>query len=328
MTSIKSLLRLALVAVGLLFVSSAAEAAPCFWVGGTATWDNTNTGGGGTGGIKWASTSGGSTACVATSGPVATVPGPSDTVTFDGNSGGGTVTVNGTAYSGCTANVCMSSLTTSAFTGTINWATNTQSMTWSNTWTDAASGVHTLNLGSGTFTSTLNGTGGLSFTTSGNLTCTCSSEALVFSNASPTAVRGINPGDYSFGSLTVTGSGAPAPGFYINGTGWTFSSITNGTCQSILFLPSSSGTITNAPTWNGNSTCQILISTSPTNGGQVTLTISSGTPTITWAGLSDIKFASGAVSPTNSFDLGGNNMDGGTITPPSGGSSATGKIFP
>jgi hypothetical protein len=50
-----------------------------FWVGGTGTWDAADT-------THWAATSGGAGG--------QSVPGAGDAVTFDGASGGGTVTVN------------------------------------------------------------------------------------------------------------------------------------------------------------------------------------------------------------------------------------------
>lgn len=59
-----------------------------YWVGGTGTWDNVNT-------ANWSTSSGGSGG--------ASVPGSSDTVIIDSNSGGGTVTFqnySATAYAG------------------------------------------------------------------------------------------------------------------------------------------------------------------------------------------------------------------------------------
>jgi hypothetical protein len=50
-----------------------------FWVGGTGTWDNSDT-------THWAASTGGAGG--------ESVPGSSDTATFDASSGGGTITLN------------------------------------------------------------------------------------------------------------------------------------------------------------------------------------------------------------------------------------------
>lgn len=72
-----------------------------YWVGGTGTWDNSAT-------THWAYTSGGSSGAVA--------PTSAETVFFDSNSGGGTVTIG--------ANVNVGSLTTTGFTGVITGSYN------------------------------------------------------------------------------------------------------------------------------------------------------------------------------------------------------------
>jgi hypothetical protein len=74
----KIFLVLIFVAIGFFSYASLAEAASRFWVGGTGNWDASDT-------THWAASSGG--------GGGASVPGSGDTVTLDGSSGGGTVTV-------------------------------------------------------------------------------------------------------------------------------------------------------------------------------------------------------------------------------------------
>lgn len=69
-----------------------------YWVGGTGTWNDAST-------TNWSNTSGGSSG--------ASVP-LTDDVFFDGNSGGGTVTISSSAY-----NPLIKSLNTTGFTGTI-----------------------------------------------------------------------------------------------------------------------------------------------------------------------------------------------------------------
>lgn len=95
-----------------------------FWVGGTGNWDGTTN--------HFATTSGG-TATVA-------APTTADTVTFDGSSGGGTVTL--TATGNCSA------FTMSAFTGTFN--TNGQTFNCVGSFTNGNGGTRTLTLGAST----------------------------------------------------------------------------------------------------------------------------------------------------------------------------------
>lgn len=101
-----------------------------FWVGGTGTWDNATT-------THWAASS---------NGPGGqSVPGSGDTVTFDGSSGGGTVTPN--------YDMTVISITTGAFTGTLDFSANNNNPTMG-TFSGTGTGTRVLNLGSGTFTLT------------------------------------------------------------------------------------------------------------------------------------------------------------------------------
>src|SRR5262249_8364102 len=142
-----------------------------------ATWDTTNTGGGGTGGIKWASASGGASACAG--GGTGGSPTAADTATFDGSSGGGTVTVN---YGGL---VTITRLSIGAWTGTLDFATNNNSITFSSgTGGFDASGAatKTLNMGSGTWT--LSGNSALwNCTTCANLTLVPGTSTIAFTGS-------------------------------------------------------------------------------------------------------------------------------------------------
>lgn len=111
-----------------------------FWVGGTGTWDASDT-------THWAATSGGAGG--------QSVPGSGDTVTFDASSGGGTITV-GAAYS---PNV--TSITMGAFTGTFTVGANNLTL---QTFNCSGTGTRTVNMGSGTWTIT--GNAGTIFTIS------------------------------------------------------------------------------------------------------------------------------------------------------------------
>jgi hypothetical protein len=105
-----------------------------FWVGGTGTWDASNT-------ANWSATTGGAGG--------ASVPTSSDDVTFDGSSGGGTVTV-GAGY-----NPNVISITMGAFTGTLDFSANNNSPTMQ-TFSNSGAGTRALHMGSGTWTLTGN----------------------------------------------------------------------------------------------------------------------------------------------------------------------------
>lgn len=81
-----------------------------YWVGGTGTWDTTTT-------THWAATSGGAGG--------ASVPVATDAVFLDANSGGGTVTL--------AQNVTQTIISLSGFTGTLDFSSNTISLSGSNT---------------------------------------------------------------------------------------------------------------------------------------------------------------------------------------------------
>lgn len=103
-----------------------------FWVGGTGTWDASDT-------AHWASSSGGAGG--------QSVPVDGDTTTFDGSSGGGTVTVG--------YDPTVTSITCGAFTGTLDFSTYSPTMA---TFSSTGTGTRTLtmtNMG----TMTLTGTG-------------------------------------------------------------------------------------------------------------------------------------------------------------------------
>lgn len=121
-----------------------------FWVGGTGTWDASDT-------SHWAATTGGASG--------ASVPGAADTVTLDGSSGGGTVTM-GAAY-----NPTVVSITMGAFTGTLDLSVNNNTPTMT-TFSNTGTATRTLRMGSGTWTLTGSGTTIWSCSDLSNLTLT------------------------------------------------------------------------------------------------------------------------------------------------------------
>lgn len=307
----KSFIKSILAVVGLLLGASNANAVTCFWVGGTATWDGTNTGGGGSGGIKWASASGGAVTCAG--GGTGGSPGSGDSATFDGNSGGGTVTTN--------TNITLVTLTTSAFTGTLTFGTNNNTLTLTSQWVDAGSGAHTITGGTGAFT----------FTSTANITVLNLSGASTTYNLSSTpftfAPSGTQAGTQTittnaktFGNLTITAN-SPATkfGFIIQGNAtWGTGTITGS--GPVVFPGNGTETFTGAVTATGTSTTQPLFLVSSTVGASTSpSTISvTGNTTISNAGLYGITCSNtGSAAATNSFNLWGDSSC--SISAPSGG---------
>ena len=115
--------KLALVLLVVIFLTANTFAANRFWVGGTGDWNSTDT-------THWSASTGG--------GGGASVPVAADDVTFDGSSGGGTITLQYTPS--------ITSLTMGAFTGTFD--TNNQNMNVSGGFVTTGSGNRHLTLGS------------------------------------------------------------------------------------------------------------------------------------------------------------------------------------
>lgn len=291
-----------------MFWAPIAEAATCYWVGGTATWDTTNSGGGGTGGIKWASASGGTSACAG--GGTGGAPITSDVAIFDAASGGGTVTVN---YGGT---VPIQSLTMSSFTGTLDFATNNNNITFSaggQSFVNTGSGVRTLNMGSGTWT--FQGQS-VYFDQSGatNLTFNGSSATLAFTGTGGSTGRRIYLGNRTYGTITIAASSAPLE---LTGGGSTIGTLTISPGSVISFGNNSTINVTNLTNIVGSSTTPTVFLTNNATFGRFTIS-SANNFTGSWLVLSSGIFSGGGTfSATNSLDAGSNS--GITISPPSGG---------
>ncbi len=297
------MLRILALIAALLFAGSA-EAANRFWVGGTGTWDASDT-------THWASTSGGAGG--------ASVPVAGDTVTFDGSSGGGTVTVNH-------ASLNIFSLTMSAFTGTLDFAANDNNITLTSTgnaFSSTGSGTRTLNMGDGTWTISaayaiwsVNG--------STNFTLNANGSTLLFSSTAPSGrqIDLITTGTGNVGTGTlnaVTLAAASSPGstrFFINSGTATIGTLSVGAGNTIQIPISMTLAVTSAMTWTGTASLPIGILASTV---QASATLSSANNlTCIYCAMSRITFSGGgAATATNSFDLGNNS--GITITAPAAG---------
>lgn len=266
-----------------------------FWVGGTGTWDGVDT-------THWSGTSGGAGGQSA--------PGSSDAVTFDGSSGGGTVTVNTT--------VTIQSLTCGAHTGTLEFSANNNNVNLSAAGglNASGSGTRTLNLGNGTWS--LTGTqavGGNSnvwnIGTTTGLTFNANSSTIVLSGSSAGS-RTFAGGGLSYNTVTFDAN-AGGGSLIISGTN-TFATLNINGPNNVVFPSGATTTITNAINWAGTSSAPIGVSSS-TETTRATISTASGSPTMAWAGLHLMTGAGGATfTATNSLDLGANT--GITITPP------------
>lgn len=290
---------------GLVFLALAfltpelAHAASRFWVGGTGTWDASDT-------THWSATDGGAGG--------ASVPGSSDTVSLNANSGGGTVTVN---FGGT---ITIISLDCAGFTGTLDFATNDNNVTLSasgNAFIGGSTATKTVNMGDGTWT--LSGTNN-TFTLSGanaNLTFNANGSTIAFNGSGAKTLIG---GGKTFNNITVAAS---------SNTGYFATSNSTSTIGSLTiaapnsFVVGTTPTITTLAVSGTSSTSTInVVSNSPTIGNS-SLPVTNNF-TGSWMNYSFITFSGGTHTSSNSF---GNNYSGITVSAPSGGGSNNGRII-
>lgn len=267
-----------------------------FWIGGTGTWDASDT-------THWSGSSGGSGG--------SSVPGSSDTVTFDGSSGGGTVTVN-------TA-VNVVSITMGAFTGTLDFAAHDNNVTLQ-TFSGTGSGTRTLNMGDGTWTITGAGAVGTlsvwDMTTVTNLTFAANGSTIALSVNQSGIVNFIPGASMTYNNITMTG-GVLGPQFSI-ATSTTFANWTVTGPAKINVGSGATITVSNAYTWTGSPAGEIVLWGSSWSSSKIS--VASGTSTMKWASIGSMQFIGGGTfSATKSFDVGGNS--GITISNPSTGTA-------
>lgn len=273
-----------------------------FWVGGTGTWDSSTT-------TNWAATTGGAGG--------QSVPGSGDTVTFDGSSGGGTVTVN---FGGL---ITIQSLTFGAFTGTIDFATNNNSITLTQSIPVNGSGTatRTLNMGNGTWTLS-NSSALWEMSTTTNLTLNANSSTLAFTAAATTnQLRFAGGGNKALNIVTFAGGSGSAIG--ITGAN-TFATLTIAAPNRVVFGQGVTQTITTFTNIGATAAGAVTIMSDNPLFGVGTISSANN-----WTGdfcyFQGMTFSGGGTfSGTNSFN-GGRNT-GIAITAPSGGSSVVGVI--
>lgn len=268
-----------------------------FWVGGTGTWDASTT-------TPWASSSGGAGGN--------SVPGSADTVTLDGNSGGGTVTVN---FGGT---VTITSLTMGAFTGTFDNSVNNNNFTFSGSastpFNCSGTATRTVKFGSATYTVGVPAGGATwNISTATNLTLQASSSTITWTG---TGSRSFFGGNKTYGTINLPSiTGSPVGAYYFFNDNLTVGTLNITAPNYVQFSTPATVTITNPFSWVGTASNPIgLDSTSSSGPANI---VASGGGSIQYASLRDLAFTTGTVTATNSFNLGNNS--GITITGPSGG---------
>lgn len=270
-----------------------------FWVGGTGTWDASDT-------THWAATSGGAGG--------QSVPGSADSVFLDASSGGGTVTVN---FGGL---ITLVSMDCSAFTGTLDFATNDNSVTLTgsgNVFTGGTTATKTINMGDGTWT--LSNATNAVFTLSGanaNLTFNANGSTIAFTGA---GTKTIIAGGKTFNNITAAASSGTG-NFNINsGSSLTASSLSIAAPN--LFQAANNGTITTLSFTGTSASTPIIMNA----GGLTTRTMAiANNFTPSWCSIDTITFSGGTHVASNSFGV---NVSGITVNAPPGSSGSGQRVF-
>jgi hypothetical protein len=279
-----------------------AQAATCFWVGGTGSWSTSNQ-------ASWSSGTGGAgSTCAATGG----IPKQAtDIATFDASSGGGTVTVDSTMNG-----VTMATILAGAFTGTLDFSVNNPSMTLTTALSLTGTGTRKFLLGTGTFTLTAASGNVYDLTTVTNLDG-ASNFAANFTFTSTTAnARNFVGNAKTYGTFTISANSSR--GVVVISGANTFAAISIGDGNNIQLPVGVTTTVTGAVTGSGSSaTSTIALSSASIAAGISTLSSSVGA-TLSFAIVYGITTGGGgSFVATNSFDQGRNTTF--TITGPSGG---------
>lgn len=236
-------------------------------------------------------------------------------MTFDGSSGGGTVTVSHASNS-------ITSLTMGAFTGTLDFATNDNNITLQ-TMDFSGSGTRTLNMGDGVWTIT--GTTGAIFvyTSVTNLTFNANASRILVA-ATPTGVRNINGNTTPvLNILEIDDTGAVAKCAIVM-TGVKCATFTPTDARLVEIASGSSFTVNNGFTWTGTLARPPMLSCTSLTTGTGTFSVG-GTVTGSLLIVGNIiKSGAGSITFTDSFDMGNNT--GVTITAPAGTSAGGGLI--
>ena len=292
---------------------SAADAASCFWVGGTGSINDTT---------KWSSSSGGAgSTCAATGGwPNST----SDNATFDASSGGGTITRN-VAWTVSTLNIA-------AFaSGTFGNTTDSAAVQL-DTFTNNGSATRTFNMGTSTWTCGRTSTNCIwQISGATNLTLVASTSTLVF-NAN---AGGVSPlcwlgSSVTYNNITFSPSSIPVASrraYTCNTGAVSIANLTIGSPSFIELQGSANWTISGTLAFSGGTPSGSDVVWLFTNdfSSTHTFTLSGGAATCNWCAFSGITAATNGITANNTFDLGRNTNI--TITAPTSGGGGGGRII-
>ena len=212
--------------------------------------------------------------------------------------------------------VTVQQITMGLFTGTLDFSANNNNVTLSVAFDGSGNGTRTLNMGNGTWIIQGFNNNTWNYTTITGLTHNPNISTLSFipSSATPTGAITFQGNGRSFNVVTHSGVTSAAV-FQISG-GPTIATLQFTTPANVQFANSATVTISNAFTWTGTSSNQLLVqSDSPNTSATVAAPANSS---IAWAALKRMTFTGNTVVATNSFDLRSNS--GVTITAPSVGS--------
>jgi hypothetical protein len=274
-----------------------------FWVGGTGTWDSSTT-------TNWSTTTGGAGG--------ASVPGTSDDVTFDGSSGGGTVTVN---FGGL---ITILSITITNFTGTLDFTSQTSGVTLTGTTGFGGGGAatKTLNLGSGTFTIS---NAGANWDSSGaGLTLNAGTSTITFTASTGTSFQRFFGGNKTYNNVTIGANAEQA--LFLSGGGCTIAALTVNAPRVVSFTGGGTYTVTNL-TVSGSSSSALVALMGEGNQASKGIISLANSASVSWCAFNQLQVSgAGTITATNSFDL-ANNTGNLSITPPSvGGGGVIGVI--
>jgi hypothetical protein len=241
-----------------------------YWVGGTGTWDASDT-------THWSASSGGAGG--------ASVPGASDIVTFNGSSGGGTVTLG--------ANIEVFYILMDAFTGTFDASTYNLKMYYIQC---SGTATKTLNMGSGTW-EFINDNTIIIFGTSTNITVNAGTATIISSDSTGGAKK-ITGGNKTINNVNITA-----------GTGSL--ELENITINNLDLTGFSGSFYADNLSISGDMTCSATMTTS-TGTGELIFIESSGTKTLTSNGAT-IK-ANITINSTGTRQLSDNLTLLGSIT--------------
>jgi hypothetical protein len=283
----------------------AANAAACFWVGGTGSINDTT---------HWASATGGTAStCAAAGGWPNSV---SDTATFDASSGGGTITRN--------VSWTIGTLNIAAFTGTFGNSTDSAAVQV-DSFTSNGSGTRTFNMGSSTWTCGRNGVAKCSWLIAGetNQTFAANTSTLILSGSTGAGqAQTAWLSNRTYNVVTMLSEPSPSTGTDWNGAA-TIGTFNIGAGQYISLR--SFLTIT---TWNQTGTPSFsALTTITSNGFNTNQSLTLTNPgTCSYCAFSDVSAPSAGITAANSFILHG-TATGISVTNPSTPGGGGGRII-